>query len=156
MALRATSPDLRNPPKENKNPKNKTKQKEGLGPSEVEKRKTKPKNNKKQKKRNKERKSKKHNNTKKSFSVISQIFLFWGVSKIPFLTTWPRKRAPKNTLKIGVSARHFWKNSYASRNSHFRTKNQIQKFQLSFLGLFSSLSTTKTQKSVDTPIFTVF
>ena len=38
---------------------------------------------------------------KKSFSVISPNFLFLGagVQKLPFLTTWPRKRAPPKHYK---------------------------------------------------------
>ena len=48
----------------------------------------------KKKKRKKTRKNKKY--SKMSFSVISENFLlFWvGVQNFPFLTTWPKKRAP--------------------------------------------------------------
>ena len=72
------------------------------------------------------------------FQFVSQIVLFWvGVQDFPFLTTWPKKHAPQKTIKIGVSARHFLKKRYASRNGHFWTKTtQIQKFQLSFSGGF--------------------
>ena len=95
------------------------------------------KNNKK--KKNQERKSKKHKNTKKrAFQLSVKIFFFFDrVSKnCLFLTPWPRKRAPKNTIKIGVSDYFFLERSYASRNGHFWTKKtQIHKFQLSFFFL---------------------
>ena len=42
-----------------------------------------------------------------SFSVISQFF--GGCPKYPFLTTWPKKRAPPKHYKIGVSANFFEK-----------------------------------------------
>ena len=83
---------------------------------------------------------------KKSFSVISQIFPFFGgCPKFPFF--WqlgPKSAHPQNTIKIGVSAAHFVENSSESRNGQFWTqKSQIQKFQLSFFLSFSSLTTTK-------------
>ena len=97
-------------------------------------------------KTNKNRKSKKTTKyQKKLFSYQSKFSFFGGgCPKIPFFDNLAQKaRTQKNTIKIGVSARHFWKNSYASRNGHFWTKkSQIQKFQLSFFCLFSSLSTT--------------
>ena len=73
-------------------------------------------------------KERKTNKTQKipkmSFSVISQFFLLFlvGVQNFPFLTTWPKSAHPRNTIKIGVSARHFLKTRYASRNGHFWTK----------------------------------
>ena len=59
------------------------------------------KNKKTEKKQKKGKKNKKTQKCqKKSFSVISQIFLFLvGVQNFPFLTTWPKKRAPKNHYK---------------------------------------------------------
>ena len=57
--------------------------------------KKKHKNNKiKRKKREKTRKNQKY--SKMSFSVISENFLRFGVGvqNFPFLTTWPKKRAP--------------------------------------------------------------
>ena len=84
---------------------------------------TKQKKTKKDKKREKKtRKNKKH--SKMSFSVISENFpLFWvGVQNFPFLTTWPKKRAPKKHYKNRGFSKLFLVNTYASRNGHFWTK----------------------------------
>ena len=104
------------------------------------------KNKKRTKKKKKTRKNKKY--SKMSFSVISQNFLlFWvGVQNFPFLTTWPKKRAPKKHYKNRGFRPPFLENRCASRNGHFWTKKpKIYKFQL-FFCLFSSLSTTKNTK----------
>ena len=73
-------------------------------------------------KKTKKKQEKKY--SKMSVSVISENFpLFWvGVQNFPFLTTWPKKRAPKKHYKIGVSANFFLENTYASRNGHSWTK----------------------------------
>ena len=96
---------------------------EGLGPSEVVfgpphlTLKPSKKNNPPPKKKNKQ-------NTKipkKSFSVISQFFFLVGVQN--FLSyNLAKKTALKKHYKIGVSARHFLKKRYASRNGHFWNK----------------------------------
>ena len=108
----------------------------------------------------KEAKKKQQKYPKISFSVISQIFLFFGwLFKISlFWHLGPESAHPKNTIKIGVSGPFFLKSCCASRNGHFWTKKpKIYKFQLSFFfGLFSSLSTTKNPKIAETPIFIVF
>ena len=94
-----------------------------------------------------------HKNTK-TFSYQSNFF--GGVSKNSFFDNLAQKtRTPKTLYEIGVSAHQFLKNSYASRNGHFWTKNQIQKFQLSFFAYFS-VSTTKNTKNAETPIYIVF
>ena len=83
-----------------------------------------------------------------SFSVISQLFLLFlvGVQNFPFLTTWPKKRAPKNTMKIGVSARHFLKTDRRHETAIFEKKNPNPEISvIIFGGAFSSLSTTKTE-----------
>ena len=54
-----------------------------------------------------ERKNKKTQIRKKSFSVMSQFFLSGGCPKVPFFDNLAKTRAPQNTIKIGVSARHF-------------------------------------------------
>ena len=91
---------------------------------------------------------------KELFSYQSKFSFFWGgVQKSPFLTTWPRKRAPQNTIKIGVSARHFWKNSYASRNGHFWTKSPNPEIPaIIFIGSFLLLQQQKTHTSAE-PLF---
>ena len=81
-----------------------------------------------------------------SFSVISQKFLFWWVSKISlfFDNLAQKTRTPKT---LGVSAHQFLKNGYASRNGHFWTKKtQIQKFQLSFFTYFLLFQQQKHKK----------
>ena len=84
-----------------------------------------------------------------SFSVISQNFLiFWWVSKNSlFWQLGPESAHPQNTIKIGVSAHQFLKNSYASRNGHFWTKKtQTHKFQLSiFFAFFFSFNNKNTK-----------
>ena len=109
------------------------------------------KNKKKQKKKNKTKKKK----SKMSFSIISQFFhIFWWVSKNSlFWQLGPDSAHPQNTIKIGVSAHQFLKNSYASQNGHFWTKKQIHKFQLSFFLPFASLSTTKNTTICWNPYF---
>ena len=74
-----------------------------LKPFKKTKKSKKTKNNKKTNKKNKKKKKevKKHINTKKrAFQLSVKIFFFLGggVQKLPFLTTWPRKRAPPKTL----------------------------------------------------------
>ena len=97
--------------KTQKNKKNKTK-KTQKSPKKTKTKKEKVKNTKIPKK-------------KKSFSVISQNFLFFDrVSKnCLFLTPWPRKRAAKNTIKIGVSAYFFWKEVMRHETAIFGQKN---------------------------------
>ena len=120
--------------------------------------KNKTKNNTKKtkKKKNQERK-KKHKNTKKrAFQLSVKIFFFFdrASKNCLFLTPWPRKRAPKNTIKIGVSACFFLERSYASRNGHFWTKKtQIQKFQLSFFFLPFFSFKNKKHKNLLKPLF---
>ena len=112
--------------------------------------KSKNKNTKKNKRKKQEKKQEKTKHTPQNkLSVISHVFLFWGVPKIPFFDNFAQKaRAPRNTIKLGFQQTNFWK-KYASRNGHFWTKKtQIQKFQLSF--------STKTQTFAETPTFIVF
>ena len=121
--------------KNNKTKKNKNK--EGLGPSEVARKP--PKKTKKG-----EKKGKHQQRQRKNFSVVSQYFPFLvGVQNFPLFDTLAQKARTQKTLYKGVSTRFLLKNRYASRNGHFWTKNQNQKFQLSFFLPFSSLSTTK-------------
>ena len=118
------------------------------------KKKTKKTNKKKPKKETKTKKTQKYQ--KKSFSVISQNFLFFGgVQKLPFLTTWPRKRAPpKHYKNRGFSTPIFEKQLCVTKRPFLDKKNQIHKFQLSFFFLpFSSLSTTKNTKICWNPYF---
>ena len=88
-----------------------------------------------------------------SFSVISQFF--GGCPKFPLFDNLAQKRAPKNTMNIGVSAKHFWKTDARHEMAIFGQKTQIQKFQLSFFCVFLLLQQQKNKKS-ETPIFMVF
>ena len=113
------------------------------------------------KNQNKERKSKKHKNTKKkSFSVISQNFLFFwqGIQKLPFFDTLAQKtRTQKHYKNRGFSLFFFGKKLCVTKRPFLDKKTQIQKFQLSFFFLpFFSFKNKKTQKSAETPIFIVF
>ena len=91
---------------------------------------------KKTKKKNTKKREKKNTKIPKNElfnyqSIFSKNFV--GVQKFPFLTTWPKKCARINTIKIEVSAKHFLKNRCASRNGHFWTKNTtFRKFQFCF------------------------
>ena len=112
------------------------------------------KNKKKEKPRKEKKKTQKYQ--KKSFSVISQNFPFFDrVSKnCLFLTPWPRKRAPKNTIKIGVSACFFWKEVMRHETAIFgQKKTQIQKFQLSFFFLPFFSFKNKKHKNLLKPLF---
>ena len=110
---------------------------------------------KKTRKANKKKKGKKNtkndkNAKKRAFQLSVKFFFFLvGVQNFPFLTTWPKKRAPKNTIKIGVSATHFLENSSESRNGSaiLDQKTQIQKFQLSFFFAFFFSYNNKKHKS---------
>ena len=132
-----------------------------LKPSKKNKKKKKTKKKKKkQKKENKGQKNKEITKIpKKSFSVISQFFLFLvGVQNFPFLTTWPKKRAPKKHYKNrGFSNPFCGKQFWVTKRPFLDKKSQIQKFQLSFFFcLFLLLQQQKTQKLAETPIFIVF
>ena len=110
----------------------------------------KKKNKKKQRKKKKNKRKQKRKNKRKKNPKIPKNELFShrpnfsflvGVQSFPFLTTWPKNAHPKNTAKIGVSAKHFLKNRCASRNGHFGTqKPKTRKFRLSFFCFFLSVN----------------
>ena len=115
------------------------------------------KKNKQKKNQKKKQKLKKHKNTKKrAFQLSVKISLFWGgvFQKLPFLTTWPRKRAPPKHYKNRGFSTPILKNSYASRNGHFWTKKtQIHKFQLSFFFAFFFSFNNKKHKALLKTLF---
>ena len=108
---------------------------------------------KKNKKKNNKKQKKNLNKTKKNIkkwlfqlSVKNSYFLV-GVQKFPFLTTWPRKRAPpKHYKNRGFSTPIFEKQLCVTKRPFLDKKNKIHKFQLSFFLPFSSLSTTNNTK----------
>ena len=76
---------------------------------------------------------KKNKNTKipkkGSFQLSINISFLVGVQrcpKFPFLTTWPKKRAPKNTIKIGVSAKHVLKSRCVTKRPALDKKTQTR------------------------------
>ena len=94
-----------------------------LKPSKTKQKKNKKtKNTKKNKKKNKKRNT--HKNTKKELFSYQSIFslFFGGCPKFPFLTPWPKKRAPKKHYKNRCFSKFFLKSSCASRNGQFWTK----------------------------------
>ena len=65
----------------------------------------------------------------------------------------PKSAPPKKHYEIGVSAKHFLKNSCASRNGHsWAKKPKFWNSSYHFFDLFFSLSTTKTPNSAETHI----
>ena len=132
-----------------------------LKPSKKTKQKKQKKQNKKttkktKKKKNQERKSKKHKNTKKrAFQLSVKIFfLFDRVSKnCLFLTPWPRKRAPKNTIKIGVSACLFWKEVMRHETAIFGRKNPNSEIPVIIFFLPFFFFKNKKHKNLLKPLF---
>ena len=119
----------------------KTKQqthKGGLGPSEVAQKKH-NKKNKKGKKQNK--KTQKYQ--KESFSVISQFLV--GVQKFSFLTTWPKKRAPKKHYKNrGFSNPFFEKQLWVTKRPCLDNKKTNPEIAVSiFFTFFFSFNNKK-------------
>ena len=117
-----------NPPQKNKN-KNKTKNKRTTTKKTT-------------------RKTKKD---QKNFSIINQNFLlFCSVQKRHF---W--QRAPPKHYRNKGFRKHILKNTFASRNGHFTQKPKSRNSKYHYFGAFFSLSTTKTQRCFETPIFIV-
>ena len=111
------------------------------------------------KKKQKKRKKKKHKIPKNELFSYQSNFSFFlvGVQNFPFLTTWPKKRAPKKHYKNrGFSKAFFEKQICVTKRPFLDKKTQIQKFQLSFFCLFLLFATTKNTKLAETPIFIVF
>ena len=114
------------------------------------------KNKKKQEKKKPQKKQQKY--PKISFSVISQMFLFFWVAfqNFPFLTPWPRKRAPKKHYKNRAFRAFFFllESRCASRNGHFWTKKtKIHKFQLSFFFAYFLLFQQQKTQNLLKPLF---
>ena len=123
--------------------KNKTKKKQ---------KKTKQKTTQKKQKKRKTKKEKEKNTKipkKELFSYQSKFsFFLTGYPKIAFLTPWPRKRAPKNTIKIGVSACFFFgKKLCVTKRPFLDKKNPNSEIPvIIFFLAFFSLSKTKNTK----------
>ena len=118
--------------------------------------------NKKQKKQTKKQKKKEkvkeHKNTKKElFSYQSKFSFFWGgVQKLPFLTTWPRKRAPPKHYKNRGFSLFFEKKLCVTKRPFLDPKNPNPEIPvIIFLPSFS-FNSQKTPKLAETPILIVF
>ena len=87
-----------------------------------------------------------------------KILVFWWVSKMSlFWQLGPKSTHPKNTIKIGVSARHFLKSRCASRNGHFWTKkNPKPEIPIIIFLAYSFLFQQENIKIGWTPIFKCF
>ena len=103
-------------------------------------------------KKNKKKRSKKKKQAKipkNSFSVISQNFPFFllAFQNLPFLTPWPKKRAPKKHYKNRGFRHFFLKSRCASRNGHFWNKKPkfINSSYHLFLPIFFSFNNKKPQ-----------
>ena len=114
------------------------------------------KKNQKTKKKPKKQTKKNTKIPKKRFSVISQNFFFLGggVQKLPFLTTWPRKRAPPKHYKNRGFSLFFEKKLYVTKRPFSDLKNPNPEIPVIIFFLpFFSLSTTKNTKISWNPYF---
>ena len=111
---------------------------------------------KKEKRRNKKKTRKHKKYSKMSFSVIIENFLlFWvGVQNFPFLTTWPKKRAPKKHYKNRGFRAFFFKADVRHETAIFGPKNPkfINSSYHFFLPVFFSFNNTK-HKILLKPLF---
>ena len=165
-------PSKKNKKKQNKEQKTKKKRnKEGLGPSEVALWATSPtKNTKKKKKKtnkkkpNKKTKKKKKRSPKKkqqkyqkvAFQLSVKFFLFWvAFQNFPFLTPWPRKRAPKKHYKNrGFRAFFFGKQMCVTKRPFLdQKKPKFINFSYHFFLPIFFLSKTKNTKICWNPYF---
>ena len=107
------------------------------------------------KKKQKTKKSKKTQKyQKKSFSVINQNFFFsWGgVQKLPFLTTWPRKRAPPKHYKNRAFSLFFLKKVMRHETAIFGQKNPNPEIPVIIFFCLFLFQQQKTPKLAETPI----
>ena len=152
-----------------KNKKKTTKiiNKEGLGPkdhltwalkpSKQKTKQNKTKTKKAKKKKETKKTKKKHKNTQKNFSIISQVFPFWWVSKISFFWQLGKKSAhPQNTIKIGVSETHYGKQFWVTKRPFLDKKQNPEIPVIIFIFAFFFSCNNKFTKIAETPIFKVF
>ena len=113
----------------------------------------KTKNNKEIKKPKKQKISK---NELFSYQSIFLIFLV-GVQNFPFLTTWPRKRAPpKHYKNRGFSKPIFEKQMCVTKRPFLDKKNPNSEIPVIIFCLFFSFNNKKHKNAAETPIFIVF
>ena len=108
-----------------------------------------PLNPQKRQKTKKITRKKKQKNTKipkRVFQLSIKFSCFGGCPKFPFfLTTWPKKRAPKRDNKNRGFGKAFFDKQMCVTKQPFLDKNN-QKFQLSFFCLIFCFSTTRKTK----------
>ena len=95
-------------------------------------------------------------NTKKELFSYQSFFSFLvGVQNILFLTPWPKNRAPQKHYKNrGFSKGSFGKKTVMRHGTAiFGQKNQIQKFQLSFVFAFFFSFNNKKHNNLLKPLF---
>ena len=132
LTLKPSKQKTKQKPQKKKQKRNK----EGLGPSEV---------TKKQKKKKKKRKERKRTakNTRIPQKITFQLSLTFsffggGVQKLPFLTTWPKKRAPPKHYKNRgfrnpFCAKKFWVTKRPFRTKKNKSRNSSYLFFCLFL-----------------------
>ena len=119
------------------------------------KRNTKTTKQKKQKRQKKRKNKKKPKNTQKwAFQLSVKIFLFFwvGVQNFPFLTTWPKKRAPKKHYKNRGFSNFFLETHMRHETAIFGPKKP--KFINSSYHFFCLFSTENT-KNAETLFYSV-
>ena len=99
-----------------------------------------------------------------SFSVVSEIFLFWvGVQISPFLQLGPKSAHPKKRYTIGVSANFFWKKHMRHETAIVgpkpkqpKSRNSSYHLFVIYFACFLLFQQHKHNKNAETPIFVVF
>ena len=119
--------------------------------------KKKPNKKKTKKKKKKETPKKTAKIPKNSFSVISQIFLFFWVAfqNFPFLTSWPRKPEPKKHYKNRGFRAFLFENQLCVTKRPFLDKKKPKFINFSyhfFLPIFFSVNNKK-HKNLLKPLF---
>ena len=88
-----------------------------------------------------------------AFQLSVKISFLGRVSKISFLTTWPKKRAPPKHYKTRGFSKLFFEKHMRRETAIFGpTRTKIQKLQLSILPIFF-FSNNKEHKIVLKPLF---
>ena len=102
----------------------------------------------------KHRKKTKHSQ-KWAFQLSVKFFFFWGgCPKFLFLTTWPKKRAPKTLWKSGFQPSFLWKKDMRHETVIFGPKSPNSETPvITLFCLLSSLSTEKKLKNLLKPLF---
>ena len=91
---------------------------------------------------------------KELFSYQSNFLFLVGVQNFPFLTTWPKKRAPKKHYKNrGFSNPFFGKQFWVTKRPFLDQKNPNPEIPVIIFLPFSSLTTTKNTKVSWNPYF---